>query len=209
MEEKYFIQNFGSNLARLRKERDVKQEELANAIGVSKNSISNIEKGKAYPTFNNLDKIAKFFRATPTQLFGTNQDIELEISAENIDEYNEKALNILKANKIVNDYYKEMIDLENGKGDPIFGETVHAIFLASSLMRKDQATTDDGTLIYKNSVTGKMMPVSDWSDEYTIPVKEPSKLEQLLSKKDELLEIANLIDYIKENEGVLNHGKEN
>ena len=35
-------------------------------------------KTKSYPTFANLDKIAEYFNATPTQLFGTSKEIELE-----------------------------------------------------------------------------------------------------------------------------------
>ena len=111
----YFIQNFGENVAKLRREKNIKQEVLAEYVGISKNAISKIEQGTSYPTFANLDKIAEFFKATPTQLFGTEQEKQLEISADNIDEYQKKAHEILQANKAFNDTFvkdEELIRFE-------------------------------------------------------------------------------------------------
>ena len=39
------IENFGKNVARLRKQKNMTQSDLAKAIGVNKQTISNIEKG--------------------------------------------------------------------------------------------------------------------------------------------------------------------
>ncbi|OTP09600.1 hypothetical protein A5844_002379, partial [Enterococcus sp. 10A9_DIV0425] len=50
------IENFGNNVARLRKEHGYSQEELAQKIGLKKQSISNIERGVRYPTFETLEK---------------------------------------------------------------------------------------------------------------------------------------------------------
>ena len=86
------IENFGRNLTRLRQEKNLSQVELANELGIGKQSISDYEKQKTYPTFTNLEKIAVFFDATPTQIFGTSQEQELEISRKNIDEYEKKPL---------------------------------------------------------------------------------------------------------------------
>lgn len=123
----YFIQNFGDNVAKLRKEKNIKQEVLAEYVGISKNAISKIEQGTSYPTFANLDKIAEFFKATPTQLFGTEQEKQLEISADNIDEYQKKAHEILQANKAFNDLYSQFFELEQGRGDDIFEQTVNTL----------------------------------------------------------------------------------
>ena len=123
----YFIQNFGDNVAKLRKEKNIKQEVLAEYVGISKNAISKIEQGTSYPTFANLDKIAEFFKATPTQLFGTEQEKQLEISADNIDEYQKKAHEILQANKAFNDLYSQFFELEQGRGDYIFEQTVNTL----------------------------------------------------------------------------------
>lgn len=50
--------NFGSNLQMLRKNRYMSQEDLANASGVSANSISGYEAAKNEPTALNIVKMA-------------------------------------------------------------------------------------------------------------------------------------------------------
>ncbi|WP_341532889.1 helix-turn-helix domain-containing protein, partial [Streptococcus agalactiae] len=49
------------NLIRLRKQKGLSQKELAKKIGMLPQTISNIENQKGYPTFSNLDKIARYF----------------------------------------------------------------------------------------------------------------------------------------------------
>ncbi|GAB2023878.1 hypothetical protein RyT2_29610 [Pseudolactococcus yaeyamensis] len=99
------IENFGKNLIKLRQKRGISQVDLANELQIGKQSISDYEKQKTYPTFANLEKIAVFFNATPTQLFGTSQEQELELSAGNIDEYQQKAREVIEAGKVINDLY--------------------------------------------------------------------------------------------------------
>lgn len=65
------IENFSQNLVRLRMSKGISQKELAKEIGVSPQTISNIEKQVAYPTFSNLEKIAIYFNANSIDLFGT------------------------------------------------------------------------------------------------------------------------------------------
>ncbi|HGK8277081.1 TPA: helix-turn-helix domain-containing protein, partial [Streptococcus pyogenes] len=72
------IEYFGTNLSNLRKKNRLSQKELADELGLNKQSISEIENGRRFPTFTNLEKIAKFFNATPTQLFGSPSEIEFE-----------------------------------------------------------------------------------------------------------------------------------
>lgn len=99
----YMIHNFAFNLYRLRKEVGISQTELAERLNIGKQVISDYERGKSYPTFATLDKIADFFKATPVQLFGTSQDIELERSVLKTDEYVDKARYLMKA---VNEFEK-------------------------------------------------------------------------------------------------------
>ena len=100
----FMIHNFASNLSRLRKEAGISQTELAEKLGIGKQSISDYEKSKSYPTFATLDKIADFFKATPVQLFGTSQDIELEKAVLKTDEYTEKADKIIRAVNAMDDF---------------------------------------------------------------------------------------------------------
>ena len=95
------IENFSRNLTRLRQTKNISQLELANDLGLGKQSISDYENGKVYPTFSNLDKIASYFNATATQLLGTELEIQLEIGHDNIDEYVKKATMILEARNAI------------------------------------------------------------------------------------------------------------
>lgn len=52
----YMIHNFAFNLSRLRKEKGISQTELAEKLNIGKQSISDYEKSKSYPTFATLDK---------------------------------------------------------------------------------------------------------------------------------------------------------
>jgi len=61
--------NFGKRLQVLRLEADMTQEELADGIGVTVESISNIERGVFGPKFNNLEKIAVVLNIEVKELF--------------------------------------------------------------------------------------------------------------------------------------------
>ena len=52
--------SFSEKVFQLRKERDLTQGELGNAIGVDKSHVSNWEKGKSMPSLENLIALAKF-----------------------------------------------------------------------------------------------------------------------------------------------------
>ncbi|GMA08271.1 hypothetical protein GCM10025886_14220 [Tetragenococcus halophilus subsp. flandriensis] len=107
------IENFGKNVARLRKEFGYSQEELASRLEVKKQTISNIERGNRYPTFESLEKIAKIFKATPIQLFGTDKEIavsDVPNILDRIDKYDVKVQRILKVSKFLNRYSLEDIE---------------------------------------------------------------------------------------------------
>lgn len=56
----------------MRKEKNLKQEELANALNVSKGIISLWENGLREPTMNNLVTIASYFHVSIDYLVGLN-----------------------------------------------------------------------------------------------------------------------------------------
>ncbi|MGX7047519.1 Cro/Cl family transcriptional regulator [Lactococcus piscium] len=111
------IENFGKNISNLRREKNVSQEELAEYVGVGKAAISKIELGTSFPTFANLERIARYFNATPTQLFGTELEIQLEISRKNIDEYEKKATIILEARNAIPEILLFQEKINNMKGE--------------------------------------------------------------------------------------------
>lgn len=154
------IENFGKNISNLRREKNVSQEELAEYVGVGKAAISKIELGTSFPTFANLEKIAQYFDATPTQLFGTELEIQLEISRKNIDEYEKKATTILEAANVLPEIEQMLFDTQPLK-----------------------TYSSDGRELYtlKNKFTGDTMLSIDPSlnDEYDTLVQEPSLYEKI------------------------------
>lgn len=60
---------FGKRLQKLRAENGITQEQLANAVGLTVESISNIERGVYGPKFDNLEKIAAALQISVKELF--------------------------------------------------------------------------------------------------------------------------------------------
>ena len=58
-------QLLGENIQIIRKHRKMKQQELADAIGINLQSLSKIERGVNYPTFETLEKIMNVLGVTP------------------------------------------------------------------------------------------------------------------------------------------------
>lgn len=58
----------GENIQTIRKHRGMKQQELADAIGINMQSLSKIERGVNYPTFDTLEKIMDVLEVMPNEL---------------------------------------------------------------------------------------------------------------------------------------------
>lgn len=61
-------QLLGENIQRVRKFRGMNQQELADAIGINMQSLSKIERGVNFPTFDTLEKITSVLGVTPNEL---------------------------------------------------------------------------------------------------------------------------------------------
>ena len=78
----------GSNIRRLRSEKKITQERLAEEIGISNVSLSKIENGKSFPDCENLENIICALDVKPYELFvSLNEDVA---------EYGEMILDTLK-----------------------------------------------------------------------------------------------------------------
>jgi transcriptional regulator with XRE-family HTH domain len=60
---------FGKKLRKIRRNKDVTQEQLAELIGVSADFISQIERGLNSPSFETLLKLAEVLEVPPRDLF--------------------------------------------------------------------------------------------------------------------------------------------
>ncbi len=73
--------NFGEKIRKLRRDRDLTQDELAQAIGVSYQSVSKWERDDGYPDITLLPVIANYFGVTIDALLGndgTDEDVREE-----------------------------------------------------------------------------------------------------------------------------------
>ena len=59
---------FNEKLQELRKSRGLTQEELAEALFVSRTAISKWESGRGYPSIDSLKEISKYFSVTIDEL---------------------------------------------------------------------------------------------------------------------------------------------
>ena len=63
-----------NHLERLRKERGIRQEELADTLEVSRQTISSLEKGRYNPSIQLAFKIARYFNLTIEEIFIYEED---------------------------------------------------------------------------------------------------------------------------------------
>jgi len=71
MQEKEFLQQFGSRLAEIRKQKGLTQEKLADMVDVHRTYIGFIEQGKRNPVIGNIFKISKALNISLKELFST------------------------------------------------------------------------------------------------------------------------------------------
>ena len=74
----------GKRIQEIRKKKGISQEKLAELVGIEPNNISRIEKGKNYPTPENIAKIARALDKEVYELYLFNhfkpyEEIRLEL----------------------------------------------------------------------------------------------------------------------------------
>ena len=85
--------NLSDNLKRIRKENNLSQEQLADKLGVSRQSVSKWESGLAYPEMDKVLQICK--------MFGLNVDELLNQDLKQVEENKQSKSNL---NKIVDEF---------------------------------------------------------------------------------------------------------
>ena len=66
-----------NRIEEIRKERNIRQEEFAKALGVSRQTISSLENGRYNPSITLAYKIAKFFGMTIEEVFVFEEEMQL------------------------------------------------------------------------------------------------------------------------------------
>lgn len=71
------VMEFNEKLQKLRKQKGLTQEELAEALYVSRTAISKWESGRGYPSIDSLKEIAKFFSVTIDELLSGGEALAI------------------------------------------------------------------------------------------------------------------------------------
>lgn len=72
------MSNFGIRIKTLCLEKGIAQKDLAEKIGVSRQSLYLWIKGERTPDKENIQKLAEFFNVSPESISGTNDNISLD-----------------------------------------------------------------------------------------------------------------------------------
>lgn len=88
---------FGKRVAQLRKYQNISQEKLTEMCNINVNSLSYIETGKNFPSYETLEKLTKALNVTSKELFNfdeitKNEDLIKAINTkiQIVKDYNEK-----------------------------------------------------------------------------------------------------------------------
>ena len=66
----------GENIKRMRLEREMSQEELANRIFTTRQTVSNYENGRSVPDLQTIEKLSEVFEVNPeTLLYGDQKSV--------------------------------------------------------------------------------------------------------------------------------------
>lgn len=67
-------ETFANRVKTLRKEKNIKQSELGDIVGLTHAAISDIERGRRTTTMEKLDALADFFEVSVDYLMGRTDD---------------------------------------------------------------------------------------------------------------------------------------
>jgi transcriptional regulator with XRE-family HTH domain len=68
---------FGEKLQELRKARSLTQEQLAEALYVSRTAVSKWESGRGYPSIDSLREVSRFFSVTIDELISPDEVVSV------------------------------------------------------------------------------------------------------------------------------------
>ncbi len=85
----------GKRIAQLRKQKGLTQEQLSEMLDIAKNSLSNIESGRAFMSFSKIQKLIDIFEIEPFELFVFDKEKEVKTLNKGL----RRAVNLIKYDK--------------------------------------------------------------------------------------------------------------
>ena len=109
--------NIGRNILELRKQKDIKQEELASELGITAAAVSKWENGYTLPDILMLCALADFFAVTTDELLGRNTARKQAVIVAETEDLGQKIADLIgkyniQTNVILTDYEVALAVLE-------------------------------------------------------------------------------------------------
>ena len=103
--------NIGQNILELRKQRNIKQEELAAELGVTAAAVSKWENGYTLPDILMLCALADYFEVTTDELLGRKRCVKYAVLATDLSELQEDIRKLIESNGfLVKEIYRNLKD---------------------------------------------------------------------------------------------------
>ena len=119
--------NIGTQIRYLRREKDITQEEFAEILGVSYQSVSRWENNTCYPDIELLPTIADFFGITVGHLMGLDEAAERDKVAKYVDQF-QQAVSQGRINDCIEIARKGTAEYPNNY--VLLNKLMYALFLA-------------------------------------------------------------------------------
>jgi HSP20 family protein len=80
--------DFSNQIKKMRQELDLTQKELAESLDISRQSLSNLEKGQFFPSFNLILELEDFFKMPIREIYNNKKGVTMDKNFSPFDELN-------------------------------------------------------------------------------------------------------------------------
>lgn len=120
-----FNKIIGQKISTLRKSKNISQQKLADYLGISRPTITQIEKGNRYLTPEEILNLSEFLGVSPNQLINPKSKNEIVFAEEKLESSAEESLRISVPQKNLKKFKEVLLYILNKVGaKPNIGETV-------------------------------------------------------------------------------------
>ena len=200
---------FGENLKKLRKSKNLSQEELADKVNVSRQSVSKWETGEAYPEMNNILQLCKIFNCEINSLVNDNMvdldSLDEEIKMNVVKFKEDKQRKVKKLSKAVS------VLAKIGKVCTIIGIVAVAIavliipVVGLNIKVKESGTTTLNGVQYRYgtfSVFGENIDYKILNEDSKVELTYKDKTETI-TNEEETYALSKVFDYFEEKNMVM------
>ena len=128
------------NIVVFRKAKGITQEQLANHLGVTNQSVSKWESGRCYPDIELLPELAHYFEISVDELLGSETATKPVVPEKNQDSLMAQAIEIAKeSRKISSSLLQRALGIGYGRAQAILQDMVEGGYVAKDDSKKYSA----------------------------------------------------------------------